>query len=254
MQKWLLYIALITLNRSLFAQPIPEVKERFPSYFGVHIKPVFGSSYLTTGIQTVAQNGYTVSTRQYPGYSFGGTLRKGITNLIAFETGLNYTQRNIQISMSIADSNLSAKDSLRFVTFDIPLNALVYIKLSEKFFANAAMGFALCYKPSNVQTICYPGGLNILTNVGRVKRLTSIELNANLGFEYRTTKSGFFYFGGSVRIPTTELYVLSSQHKYQGYTNTINTKISGAYMALDFRYFFPNIKNKGTQFNYGPIY
>jgi hypothetical protein len=44
-----------------------------------------------------------------------------------------------------------------------------------------------------------------------------------------------------------------AQYKNQGNERTAQGEIDGSFLALDFKYFFPNIKNKGPQFQQGPI-
>lgn len=230
-----------------------EKSEKFPSYFGFHIKPILPTNYLGGGPSKLEKNEYTATITPYLGYSFGSTVRIGLTELIAFETGINFSQRNFKIDMSVADSSVFAQDSLRFISYDIPLNALVYIKLSPAFYSTVSMGAAYIFKPSEVNTKTYPGGLHEFSNVGGLTRKSAFELNANLGFEYRTKKSGIFYIGGSARVGLNALFTLSTQYKYQGYTNRIYGPVNGSYLAIDFKYLLPNIKNKGIQFKNGPI-
>ena len=72
-------------------------------------------------------------------------------------------------------------------------------------------------------------------------------------FEYRTKKSGFFYLGGSVQVPMAPIFNLQTTYAHEGYRNSIYGDVSGSYFALDIKYFFPNIRNKGIQFKPGPI-
>jgi hypothetical protein len=187
------------------------------------------------------------------GYSFGGTVRAGLTKLLAFETGINFTQRQYGISMSVADSNVFATNDLTFISYDVPLNGLVYVQLSEKFYMNASMGAALMFKPTSVGILTLPGGKYSFTHTGVVSSKGAIDFNANVGFEYRTEKSGFFYLGGSARIPFQPVFDMVAQYKYDGYKNTVYGSVDGTFLAIDFKYFFPNIQNRGIQFQDGPI-
>lgn len=249
-----LFIALIPLMtaKHLHGQTTKK-KDKFPSYFGFQYRPLFPTRFIGDPETIMVQDEFTSVINQRSGFSFGGTVRAGVTKLIAIETGINLTRRNFDVSMSIPDSNIFATNNLRFLTYDIPLNALIYVQLSEQFFMNASLGVNLSYKPTNVGILTLPGGLNTFTHTGRNNRKVVFGLNANFGFEFRTEKSGFFYVGGSGLVPFSPLFNMIAQYKNQGYTNTIYSDIDGSFLALDFKFFFPNVQTKGPQFKRGPI-
>ena len=62
---------------------------------------------------------FSSSIRQRLGYSMGSTVRFGITDLIAFETGINFTKRNFD-TMELPDSNLVVSDQPSFIEYNIP--------------------------------------------------------------------------------------------------------------------------------------
>lgn len=253
MQRFAIVLISFLLSQPSWTQEVTEKKEKFPSYFGFRIQPIFPTNYLGGGPLRLEKNEYIATISPYIGYSFGSSVRVGLTELIALETGINFSQRNFKIDMSVADSSVTAMDSLRFISYDIPLNGLVYIQLAEQFYSTVSMGATYVFKPSEVNTKTYPGGLHEFSNVGRLSRKSAFELNANLGFEYRSKKSGIYYIGGSARVTLSSLFILSTQYKYQGYTNRIYGNVNGSYLSIDFKYLLPNIKNKGVQFRNGPI-
>jgi len=250
MVKILLPILFISLSLYSVGQ---VKKERFPSYFGIQVRPVFPTRFIGESSASFLKDGFSTTITQKAGYSFGGTVRAGLTKLIALETGINFTERNFDIDMAVADSNIFASNDLSFIQYDIPLNALIYVQLSEQFFMNASLGVALNFKPSDVGVLTLPGGSFSFTHAGRVNSLATVDLNANFGFEYRTEKSGFFYIGGSARVPFSPLFTLVSQYKYQGFKTTIYGDVDGSFLSIDFKYFFPNISKRGPQFQRGPI-
>ncbi len=224
-----------------------------PTYFGVQVRPVLASSFMASSRNALETESFTTVFTQKAGYSFGGIVRTGITKLIFFETAINFTQRNYDISLSLPDSGIFSSNELSFVSYDIPLNALVYIQLGEQFFMNSSLGVALRYSPSSVGTVTKPGGLNTFRTSGILPRKGGLDLNANVGFEFRTFDKGFIYVGGTIQVPLTDLFIIASRHEYQGYNNTLYGTMRAPYLALDFKYFFPNIKNKGPQPLRGPI-
>lgn len=251
--RMLLSILALLITCSVVGQIAPKKKERFPSYFGFQVRPVFPTRFIGEPETVLTSNEFSTTISQKMGYSFGGTVRAGLTKLIAFETGINYTQRHFDIAMSVADSNMFATNELTFIEYDIPLNGLVYVQMSEKFFMNGSLGLALTFKPTDVGVRTLPGGSFDFFHTGMVTSKTGFDLNVNIGFEYRTEKSGFFYIGGSGRVPFKPVFDMIALYKYQGYKNTVIGEIDGSFLAIDFKYFFPNIKNKGEGFKDGPI-
>jgi hypothetical protein len=230
-----------------------DKKERFPSYFGVQVRTLFPTQFIGQSELTLGKNGFSTTLQQSIGYSFGATVRAGLTKLLAFETGINYTQREFNVSMEVPDSNIYATNQLTFISYDVPLNALVYIQMGKQIYMNASLGFALTFKPTDVGILTKPGGSNLFYHTGLVMRKAGFDINANIGIEYRTKKSGFFYIGGSGRVPLAPLFQLIAQYKYQGIKTTVSGNVDGSYLSIDVKYFFPNIRNRGIQFTHGPI-
>ncbi len=246
----ILSIIFILCMSTVFAQ---SKKNRVPSYFGFQVRPVFPTRFIGNPELTLSKDGFETTLSQRMGYSFGGTVRAGITELISFETGINFTQRNFDLSSSLVDSNSFVNDQLSFIEYDVPLNALFYIKLSEKWYMNASLGAAVTFKPTDVGVFNQPGGLHFFTHTGLVRKKAGLDLNANVGFEFTTKKSGFFYLGGSGRVPFAPLFDLIADYNYQGNNIRVIGEVDGSFLAIDFKYFFPNIRNKGEQPIIGPI-
>lgn len=230
-------------------------KERVASYFGLQFKPLIPGDFLGESSTTLQNGGFKAIYNQQFGYSFGAVTRIGITDLISIETGINQVQRNYSIDFSLADSNLTSQMNFGMISYDIPVNGLIYIRLTEELYMNASLGGSMVFNPSNVAKIMYPRGLNEFIHEGRRRSRVGFEINANIGFEWRTEKSGFFYVGASGRIPVQPIFDIAAAWGHQKVSNQIFQvgEMNGTYLAFDFRYFFPNIKNKGTQPIKGPI-
>jgi hypothetical protein len=242
-------IALLFSFAPLFSQD-----DAPPTYFGLHFKPLFPTNAVSP--KTVSENfgNYSASITQGMGYSFGATVRAGITKLISFETGINHAQRNFKLAMSITDTAVFAQDQVGFVSYDIPLNILIYIQLDKDTYMNASLGFDAFYNPTNVVKLTQTGGDYSFENFGSATKV-GLNINANVGFEYRTREKGFFYFGGSVLVPTRPLFHWVSAAMLQSHTDKtiLAGYVNGSYLSLDLKYFFPIIKQKGVQPKKGPI-
>ncbi|MDX2361532.1 MAG: outer membrane beta-barrel protein [Crocinitomicaceae bacterium] len=233
-------------------------KDRVPSYFGLQIRPVFPTRFIGESEITLEETDedkiyFTSTMSQRVGYSFGATVRAGLGEFISLETGINFTQRNFDITYAIPDSNIVGSNDLSFISYDIPINALFYIRLADKWYMNASLGVALNFSPTHVKTTSHPETYHYISHSGYVTSKFSVGLNANVGFEFRTEKIGFFYLGGSANVPFKPIFDLVVDYNYQGYHSQEVGGVDGSFFSLDVKYFFPNIRNKGTQPNQGPI-
>lgn len=187
------------------------------------------------------------------GYTYGGVVRIGLTELLAIESGINYTKRNFQADYRLPDSNIVASDQVGFVNFEIPLNFLVYIKLSERFYMNTSLGASANYNPSNIRSLTNPEGAHLFIIEGRRFNFFTFDVNANVGFEFRTEKKGFFYLGISGKLPLVPAFQIATEYRNDLHSQVAYGRVEGATFAIDLKYFFHNSRNKGTQFKSGPI-
>lgn len=226
-----------------------QKKERVPSYFGFQVKPIFPGVFIGTTKYHHEVEGFITEMKQAVGYSFGGVIRVGLTKLISIETGLNLTQRNFDIDASVPDSNIYVGTRLSYLTYDLPISALFYIQLSEQFYMNASIGGAISYNPTVAGVQLMPDNYNQIRETALGQKVIG-EALANIGFEFRSKKSGMFYIGATARVPFSPLFYLKSEYSYQGLYISSNPendgRIDGSYISLAFKYFFPIIKSKGS--------
>lgn len=223
------------------------------NFFGLTYKPLIPFGLVGDKPVDIQIESFTTNVKPTFGYTFGANIRAGITKLLAIETGILYTRKNYLTNFNLADSSLTAENNFGIINFDIPINLLVYIQLGEKLYANTALGVSLTYNPSNIRTQINPEGANLFIIQASRRGFFSGELNANVGFEYRTEKDGFFYLGFAGKIPFEPLLRVVSIYENDDYTIFNGAELSGATFALDLKYFFHNTKNKGRQFVKGPI-
>lgn len=248
--KYGFYILILCCALTGYAQ---EKTDKLPTYFGIQMRTVFPTKFIGDPTTSLSGDGFEASITQRLGFSFGGTVRANLTKLIAIETGINFTQRYFDLTMAVPDSNSYATNRMGFIEYDVPINALFYIQLSDKFFMNASLGLAITYKPTDVRVQNRPGGKHYYTMYGIRDNSLGLDLNANIGFEFRTEKSGFFYLGGSARVPFAPLFEFAAFYDYDANSTLLSGPVDGSFLTLDFKYFFPLIKNKGPQFIRGPI-
>lgn len=258
MQRGLMLSLLVCLvSLHAFSQQTKKKKDRFPSYFGLTAAPIFGSNFIgskSTSFQDTALLS-TTSFTQKTGFTFGASVRIGVTKLISIETGLYQVRRNFDVDMAYPDSSVFGTKRLSFVNYDIPINALFYVQLSERWYMNAALGLSIVHYPSDVRDSILPGGKYLLQMEGRRVERTHFASGAGIGFEFRTKKAGTFYFGGSAKIPFRPIFLGVGFVKKSGSANDIISvgRVNGSYFSIEARYYLPTLKQKGEQFKPGPI-
>jgi hypothetical protein len=250
-----LFTIFLFIKGNLLGQ-LGEKREKFPIHFGLQTRVVIPSNFLGAVETNLSDQGFSSSLKQKLGFSYGALVRADFTKNITIEGGINFIQRHFNASMTYTDSIEFIKDTnrLTFINYELPLTGIVKIQLGKSIFSMVGLGPAFTFKPTSVKLIDQPGGKHTFYHTGSVKKF-GIDLNAQIGFEYRTKKSGFYYFGGSAKIPTSYLFNWGGKYSQQGSSNYLIdfAKVNGAFLSLDLRYYFPKIRNSGVQFKPGPI-
>ena len=206
--------------------------------FGIQYKPIIPNRFVGTFEQEFNKDQFESSIKQQIGHSFGMVIRQGINDLISLETGINFTQRNYALNFSVPDSMLNATSNVGMIGYEIPLSGLVFIRLGEQLYMNTAIGASLNYFPSDVR-VFVPQSVDehFLQEGARLNRLQGALLT-NIGFEYRTRKSGYFYFGGTFNLPFAPIYTFAMSYEYPPNQKLAIDNIRGSYLTLDLRYYF----------------
>jgi len=224
------------------------------NYFGIQVKPLIPFGLVGDKPFTIKNDEFESTIKPTLGFSYGGAVRIGFTDLLALETGISFTKRNYRADYAVADSNITAHDDISYINFEIPLNFLVYIQLGEQTFMNVSVGASANFNPSNVRSGINAGGKHLFIFEGKRLHFFDFNANANVGFEYRTEKSGTFYLGISARIPFTSTLAIATEYRCDTYSKVAYGLVEGATFAFDIKYFFHNTKRKkGVQFKKGPI-
>jgi hypothetical protein len=226
-----------------------------PNYFGFHYRYIAPMQQMQSGLQKFSDSVLQTNLTPTDGYTFGGVLRYGLTDLISLETGLYYNQRNFSINSTRTDSALSVTQRLRFVQFEIPIQGNIGIQLSRSIFANAALGAAILYKPSSVATYVNPSDKHEFRQVGLVEinKKVGFDFRASMGFEYRNKKYGVYYLGATAFVQMQPAFVLLSQYRFENFSQTAYGEVSASGFGLDFKYFIPYTRPGRLIFQQGPI-
>ncbi len=225
----------ILLSNVCFAQRAENDNEQLLTA-GFQLRPIVASKFLGAGEVTGTDRTFTAGIKPTLGYTFGMVIRRGLTKKISIETGINYVRRNFELKC--IDDSLKFTDISGFgmVSYEIPVQCLIYVRLGKQFYMNNSLGISVNWLASSVASFGENRLIKQQSFVNRV--IANPAVLANIGFEYRTKKAGFFYLGSSLHRPfyniahTYVTYDLGSKK----YDTTL--KMSGAFLTLDFRYFF----------------
>lgn len=226
-----------------------------PNFFGFHYRQILPMQQMQSGTQQFADSILETSLTPVNGFTYGGVLRYGITDLISIETGLYYNQRNFSIQSTRTDSALTVDQRLRFVQFEVPIQGNIGIQLSKSIYVNAALGAAILYKPTSVATYTNPYDKHEFRQVGLVdiNKKIGFDIRTSIGFEYRNKKAGVFYIGGTAFVQLQPAFMLLSKYQYVNFKQIAYGDVNASGFGLDFKYFIPYQRTGRLIFQQGPI-
>ncbi|MEO8067099.1 MAG: hypothetical protein ABI599_05345 [Flavobacteriales bacterium] len=200
--------------------------------FGIQAKPVLPLGFFkpVTTFEDGALNGTVELTG---GFAFGGLVRAGLTKSISLEVGINQIQRRYDWSISNDTSAIAGKGSVRWIGYEVPVLALVYVRLGERSWMNNAIGFSADMYPSDVVE-----SFEDTRTYWYRKSWLQAGVVANVGFEYRTLKSGYFYLGATYHRPFGDMAVVEDTWRANAIEHSFREGIVGTYLTFDVRYFF----------------
>jgi len=209
--------------------------------FGIQYKPIVPVNYFTTNT-SVLQNGVDFTIKQKFGFSGGMVIRKGFSKRWSLEAGINLVKRNFEITITDESSAFTGTSKFSSMSYELPVLGLLYIQLSDEIYMNTAFGFSIDFFPSDIgsEDVFYD-------HYSLRKSWVQPSLLANVGYEFRTKKRGYFYLGISFHRPFFSIYYSNVEYLENGKElEEIDTELKGDYLTLDLRYFFHEDPEKKT--------
>jgi hypothetical protein len=208
--------------------------------FGLQYKPIVPNKFIGELNRTYDDlpDFHSTSTQKF-GNSFGMIFRHYFLDNVALETGINFTKRKFDLHFEVENDFLmaSADTSVSFINYQIPISALVFVKLSDELFMNASVGANLDFYPSTIGTSAVIDIDNKFIQRGFRTEWVQLGANANFGFEYRTRKKGAFYLGATYNQPFNNIMRFDMKWTHSGETTVVKEYIKGSYLTIDFRYY-----------------
>lgn len=240
MTKKLLFIGLFVSSLA-FGQEAK--KQELLTVFGVQYKPIIPAAYFDAASVIAEWEGFIFELKPQYSYSLGMVVRKGLNKTFSLESGINYIQQNYRIDMQHGSLALDDFTEFGIRSYEIPLQALVYVQVAPNWYLNTAFGLSSNIIASDV----FSSGEKdpeFFQNTFR-RRRHQTALIANIGAEYRTQSKGFYYLGISLHRPWKDIARVYPE--YNGVYNFNNLapneesyylELLGNFLTLDIRYFF----------------
>jgi hypothetical protein len=207
---------------------------------GVSFRPIIPSALFdNTGLQSVTDKA-TYTLNPQAGFSAGVTLRMGLYKQFSLETGINYVERIYRSSIKSDSANYSNK--VHFVNYEVPVLCNIYVRTAKQTYLTTAFGFSFDFFPNDVSV---PQDNYTQRAVRHSWVLPGLV--AQVGYEYRTEKNGFFYVGGTYH-RMLETIAYTGFLTPDGIVTSGTIPINGHYFALEFKYFFPTTHSPAPQF------
>ena len=208
---------------------------------GIQLKPMIPSNYLGSGTEDVEFEELRVRFEPNVGLNFGMVVRKGLTRNWSVESGICMVQRNFTLHYTHPLLPTEKQLRFRYVGYEIPMQALVFVKLTERVFMNASAGVSIDLYPSNVESSAYEYQDTLRFDFYQKtfkNNWIQPSLLANYGFEWRTPDKGYFYLGASYHRPFAPIGTTRVLFQLDGDPTQTQVRLGGNYLTADLRYFF----------------
>jgi len=236
MRNKLVYIFLILLiSGSVFAQDKKKEKRKkvlgTQTSFGVQISPIIPTNLLQTNdvLKVTDTSMYSIS--NLLSYEFGMEIRHSFTKKFSLQSGITFIRRNFDAKAELYSQNESAHEKLKLIAYEIPVKLIGFVRLSDNIYMDIAGGLGFEMYPSNIYINHFYGQKTSWIQVAAIM---------DVGWEYRTRFNGTFHIGINYKLHFTDMMHVIYSNKYG--TRIDYVDVSGNYLALNFKYFFPQKK------------
>lgn len=209
--------------------------------FGVQLKPLFSNNFVGAGAEEAESGKIRSRITPASGLNFGMIVRRGISKAWSLETGICFVRRNYKLETYNGELNQPLVTDYRLICYEIPLQAMIFVKLDDKLYMNGSGGVSLDLYPSDVETFASDNVDSVFFDLQhRTFRRSWLQtaMLINYGFEYRTAKSGYFYLGASYHRNFKNIATSVVRHMRNSDPEQLYLPTSGNYLTIDFRYFF----------------
>lgn len=232
---------IILISLLLLLLPAVVDAQKDVTTFGIQFKPIIPSKFFDSGVETIEGDFFNVTKTPKLGYNFGMVIRKGFTDILSLEVGINYTRRRFDLEVTEPVDGVKKNLNFIFTAYEIPVQGLLYVQLGDEIWMNAAAGFSVDMYPSDLfssDSEDLNGSIYDFEQRTYRSNWVQFSLVANYGFEWRTEEDGIFYLGASYHRPFNNMAVTEVTFKKDNFPYKETLTLSGSYLTIDLRYFF----------------
>jgi len=214
--------------------------------FGLQYRPIVPSSVFGDDQLNVENDDLTATVDMTFSNSFGMIIRKNFTDHWSLETSINHIKRTFKVNSILKSDEEETIFDISSVSYELPVEALYYVQLGDDLYMNALAGGSFNIFPSQLFSLSDD---NIISAKAARKSWLGISLLANIGVEYRTKSSGYFYLGASLHRPLNIIYQIQVDYRLNTQINNSAVGfINGNFLSIDLRYFFaPDDEKKSSK-------
>ena len=157
-----LWIFLIFISFTLFGQGSQSSKRDNAylvgkNFFGIHFNPIIPTNIFQKNDYSYSSDTASFSINNIASFSYGAEIRHYFTYRFALVSGITYIKRNIKVDFDSQYPQASKKtdasfsEELHFTAFEIPIQAVGYVRLTQEIYMDIAGGINLNFYPSHLK-------------------------------------------------------------------------------------------------------
>lgn len=200
--------------------------------FGIQVNTIFPTELLNVREAFLIQDDKEYGVDPISGFSYGGVVNFRLSKRFYILTGINMLRRNY----SAYQIKEGVRTDVRFrtMTFEIPIMASYYIRLSNNLLLNVASGLPLQFTPTDL--FARKDELEALSfKLGWMKPVIS----NTVGMEWRTEFSGGIYLGAIYNIAPWPLFVTRIAERNVPFNDGVFIDQIGDFFGIVARYYLP---------------
>jgi len=200
--------------------------------FGIQINTIFPTELLNVREAFLLQGDVEYGVDPVNGFSYGGVVNFRLSRRFYILTGINMLRRNYNAYQ--IKEGVRTDVRFRTMTFEIPIMASYYIRLSDNLLLNVASGMPVHFTPTDL--FARRDDLEALSiKLGWMKPVIS----NTVGMEWRTEFSGGIYLGAVYNIAPWPLFVTRIGERNVPFADGAFLEQIGDFFGIVARYYLP---------------
>ncbi len=200
--------------------------------FGLQVGAIFPTNLLTIRPATTVRDDVIYGLEPVNGFSYGGVVNFRLSKSFYLLSGITFLRRDY---VAFEDTGTNRRDvRFRSDTYEIPIMASYYLRLSDNLLLNISTGVPLHFLPTDLAAT--NDGLDALSlKLGIIKPVSSTMV----GIEWRRPDYGGVYLGANYNIAPWALFVTSIGEQNTPFEDTAFVEQVGDFFGIVLRYYLP---------------